>query len=87
MLDLIEYEIGWELPAGVDREALEEVVCDCLSIVSDLFGYRHGQGANAVACSMREFGEAFKWAGHVHSGTGRCARVQPAVTPAWPDPF
>ena len=74
MLDLIEYEIGWELPAGVDREALEEVVCDCLSIVSDLFGYRHGQGANAVACSMREFGEAFKWAGR-DGATGRDAGV------------
>ena len=75
MLDLLEYEIGWELPAGVDRAALEELVCDCLSIVSDLFGYRRGAGANAVACVMREFGDefgdAFKWVGHVHSGQVR----------------
>lgn len=72
-LDLIEYQIGWELPAEViadeDLRGMLDAAADCVTLLRELFGYGGGQ-AGLVDAVMREFGDdfgdAFKWVSHMH---------------------
>lgn len=73
LMALLEYELGWALPAGVDVRELMEAAGDCVAIGRELIG--HGA---LVECVMREFGddagEAFKWVANMHTRQVRRVR-------------
>ena len=73
LMALLEYELGWAMPAGVDVRELAEAAGDCVAIGRDLIG--HG---GLVGCVMREFGddagETFKWVANMHTRQVRRVR-------------
>jgi hypothetical protein len=73
LVELLEYQLGWALPAEVDVRELMEAAADCVAIGRELIG--HGA---LVDCVMREFGddagEAFKWVASMHTRQVRRVR-------------
>lgn len=73
LVELLEYQLGWALPAEVDVRELMEAAADCVAIGRELIG--HGA---LVDCVMREFGddagEAFKWVANMHTRQVRRVR-------------